>query len=140
MSPDAADGGGTVRQWMTRPPIGVAEGAPIRSALARMQSEDVRHLLVMDGGILTGIVSSRDVSRLLTRDWDSPLLSEPVRRIMSEDPTSVAPDTRMITAARLLLERRIGALPVRDDERIVGIFTVADALDALLAMVEGGRR
>jgi CBS domain-containing protein len=50
---------------------------------------------------------------------------------------SVAPETLMVTAARLLLEHRIGALPVRDGDRIVGIFTVADALEALLAMVEG---
>jgi CBS domain-containing protein len=40
-------------------------------------------------------------------------------------------------AARLLLEQRIGALPVRQGEQIVGIFTVADALEALLATVEG---
>jgi CBS domain-containing protein len=59
---------------------------------------------------------------------------------MSEGPVSVGPDTPMVAAARLLLEQRIGALPVRDGEQIVGIFTAADALDALLAMVERPRR
>jgi acetoin utilization protein AcuB len=56
---------------------------------------------------------------------------------MSEGPVSVAPDTPLVTAARLLLEQRIGALPVRQGDRIVGIFTVPDALEALLAMTEG---
>jgi len=94
----------------------------------------------MDGTVLTGIVSSRDLRRLLTRGEGSPLLAEPVRTIMSEGPVSVAPDTPMVVAARLLLDQRIGALPVRDGEQIVGIFTVADALDALLAMVDGAGR
>ena len=71
------------------------------------------------------------------RDLRSPLLSEPVRSIMSEGPVTGAPDMPVISAARLLLEQRIGALPIRDGEHIVGIFTVADALDALLAMVAG---
>jgi len=120
--------------------MAVTEATPIGMAVARMQSARVRHLLVMDGTVLTGIVSSRDLRRLLTRGEGSPLLAEPVRTIMSEGPVSVAPDTPMVVAARLLLDQRIGALPVRDGEQIVGIFTVADALDALLAMVDGAGR
>lgn len=122
---------------MSKPPVAVAEDTPIRVAMAHMEGAEVRHLLVMDGPILTGIVSNRDLGRVVTRDVGSALLSEPVRSIMSEGPVSVAPETLMVTAARLLLEHRIGALPVRDGDRIVGIFTVADALEALLATVEG---
>jgi CBS domain-containing protein len=128
---------GAVGAWMSKPPVAVAEDTPIRVAMAHMEGAEVRHLLVMDGPILTGIVSNRDLGRVVTRDVGSPLLSEPVRSIMSEGPVSVAPETLMVTAARLLLEHRIGALPVRDGDRIVGIFTVADALEALLATVEG---
>jgi acetoin utilization protein AcuB len=140
MSREGGAAGGSVADWMSRPPMAVAEGTPIGMAMARMQSAEVRHLLVMDGAVLTGIVSNRDLRRLLTRGEGSPLLSEPVRTIMSEGPVSVGPDTPMVAAARLLLEQRIGALPVRDGEQIVGIFTAADALDALLAMVERPRR
>jgi CBS domain-containing protein len=42
----------------------------------------------------------------------------------------------MTVAARLLLERRIGALPVWDGEQVVGVFTATDALEALLAIAE----
>ena len=129
--------GGSVGDWMSKAPVAVSEDTPIRQAVGHMQRAEARHLLVMDGSVLTGILSSRDLRRLVLRDPDSPLLAEPVRSIMSEGPVSVAPETPLVTAARLLLEQRIGALPVRQGDRIVGIFTVPDALEALLAMTEG---
>jgi len=129
--------GGSVGDWMSKAPMGVVEDTSIRDAVSLMQRADVRHLLVLDGPVLIGILSSRDLRRLVTRDLDSPLLAGPVRSIMSEGPVSVAPETPLVTAARLLLEQRIGALPVRQGERIVGIFTVPDALEALLAIAEG---
>jgi len=134
---EATGPGGSVGDWMSKTPMGVVEDSPIRDAVALMQRAEVRHLLVLDGPVLVGILSSRDLRRLVTRDLDSPLLAGPVRSIMSEGPVSVAPETPLVRAARLLLEQRIGALPVRQGERIVGIFTVPDALEALLAIAEG---
>ena len=120
---------------MTREPETVPEGSSIGSALARMRSAEVRHLLVMDGDRLSGIVSTRDLGRLAGDP--SSLLATPVSRIMTEAPVTVAPETPVTAAARVLLEMRIGALPVRDGDDIVGIFTTADALEALLATVDG---
>ena len=137
MPPEANGPGGSVGDWMSKAPMAVGEGTSIEDAVSLMRSADVRHLLVYDGPVLSGILSSRDLRRLVTRDLASPLLAEPVRSIMSEGPVSVAPETPLVTAARMLLEQRIGALPVRQGERIVGIFTVPDALEALLAIVEG---
>jgi CBS domain-containing protein len=137
MRTEVKGAGGSVGDWMSKAPMGVVEDSPIRDAVALMQRAEVRHLLVLDGPVLVGILSSRDLRRLVTRDLDSPLLAGPVRSIMSEGPVSVAPETPLVTAARLLLEQRIGALPVRQGERIVGIFTVPDALEALLAIAEG---
>ncbi len=139
MSPDGAVRGGTVGDWMSKPPVTVSEDTSIRTAVAQMEAADVRHLLVMDGPALSGIVSSRDLRRLVSHDSSSPTLAAPVRSIMSEGPTSVGQEVPMTVAARLLLEQRIGALPVWEGERVVGIFTVPDALEALLAMVEGPR-
>jgi len=121
---------------MTRAPITVPEDCPVRVALGQMQRDGVRHLLVVDGDRLSGILSNRDVRRLALHDPGPPLLAGPVRAIMTEDPVTVAPETAVTMAARLLLEHRIGALPVRDGDRIIGIFTTADALEALLAAVE----
>ena len=137
MRTEVKGAGGSVGDWMSKAPMAVLEDTPIRDAVSLMQGAEVRHLLVLDGPVLTGILSSRDLRRLVTRDLDSPLLAGPVRSIMSEGPVSVAPGTPLVTAARLLLEQRIGALPVRQGEQIVGIFTVPDALEALLALAEG---
>jgi CBS domain-containing protein len=134
--PEARERHGTVRDWMTRAPTTVPESCPVRAALGQMQRGEIRHLLVLDGDRLSGIVSNRDVRRLALEDPGPSLLSGPVRSIMTEDPVTVAPETEVTVAARLLLERRIGALPVRDGDEIIGIFTTADALEALLAIAE----
>ena len=127
---------GTVSDWMSHEPSAVVEDCPIRWALAQMEQGGFRHLLVLDGERLSGIVSSRDVRRLAVEDLHAPLLAEPVRKIMTEDPVTIGAGEPVTDAARLLLELKIGALPVRGPDGIVGIFTTADALEALLAVVE----
>jgi len=130
---------GTVRNWMTRAPATVGEECPLATALDRMRAGEIRHLLVHDGERLSGIVSNRDVRRLAMTAAGAPLLATPIGRIMTENPVTVAPEEAVTVAARLLLELKIGALPVRDGEDIVGIFTTSDALEALLAMLEPAR-
>lgn len=127
---------GAVRDWMTRQPASVAPDSSIGAALARMRSAEVRHLLVVDADRLVGIVSQRDWRRLEVDETPAGWESQAVARIMTEDPVTVAPETPVTVAARVLLERKIGCLPVRDGEAIVGIFTTSDALDALLSALE----
>jgi acetoin utilization protein AcuB len=52
---------------------------------------------------------------------------------MTENPVTTSPDAALADAARAMLERKIGALPVLDGVRVVGILTKSDALEALLA-------
>ena len=127
---------GVVRDWMTRGPVTVPEECPIAVALRYMRTADIRHLVVVDGDRVTGIVSTRDVRRLLEDPTHPRRLLEPVRRIMTEGPVTVASETPVATAARLLLEHKIGALPVREGDAVIGIFTTSDALEALLAPLE----
>jgi acetoin utilization protein AcuB len=125
--------GGEVRDWMTRQPATVAPECSMGSALSRMRRSGIRHLLVVDAGRLIGVLSHRDWSRILmeaaAEDWER----QPVTRIMTEDPVTAAPEMLVADAARVLLERKIGCLPVRDGETICGILTVSDALEALLS-------
>ena len=97
-----------------------------------------RHLVIVEGDRVTGILSNRDLRRLLEDPSRPPRLTDPVRRIMTEDPVTVAPEMPVTEAARLLLDRKIGALPVRAGDEIVGIFTTSDALEALLALADPG--
>ena len=127
---------GTVRDWMTHLPETVRVDCSIRAALGRMRNSRIRHLLVVDGDRLVGIVSNRDLRRLLAGDLPPDLLAQPVSRIMTEGPVTAAPEMPIAAAARLLLKRKIGSLPVRDGDAIIGVLTTSDALEALLAVVE----
>ena len=125
-----------MRDWMTKQPATVAPDCSIGAALARMRRAEVRHLLVVDADRLVGIVSHRDWRRTEGGETPGGWAGQPVTRIMTEDPVTVAPETPVMAAARVLLERKIGCLPVRDGEAIVGIFTTSDALEALLSALE----
>ena len=118
---------------MTREPATVAPECSMGSAMSRMRRSRIRHLLVVDAGRLVGVLSHRDWTRILmgtvADDWER----QPVTRIMTEDPVTVAPEMLVADAARVLLERKIGCLPVRDGETICGILTISDALEALLS-------
>lgn len=128
---------GTVRDWMTRKLVTAGLEATVAEVVRLMRTEGIRHVLVMDGERLAGIVSNRDVRGLLGDASPRPTASSPVALVMSESPVTVSPDTLLTRAAREMLERKIGALPVVEDFRPIGILTKADAIEALLAWAEG---
>ena len=128
---------GTVRDWMSREPVTVTPEASVEHVIRLMRARAIRHLLVMDGERLAGIVSNRDVRRLLLGGEHSIPPSAPVRQVMTESPVTVSPETPLTVAARELLDRKIGALPVVEGDRPIGILTKSDALEALLAWAEG---
>jgi CBS domain-containing protein len=129
---------GLVRDWMSRRPVTVGPERPVAQVAGLMRTHAIRHVLVMDGDRLVGIVSNRDVR---TPVGMTPRVTgdAPVSAVMSENPVTVAADATLVNAARALLERRIGALPVVDGERVIGILTRSDALEALLAWAERAR-
>ena len=91
-------------------------------------------------GRLVGIVTDRDVRRALPSplmdadptERDAMVDNTPVSRVMTREPLTVEPGSPLTAAVRLICERKIGALPVVDDGRLVGIFTQTDALRAFL--------
>ena len=123
---------------MSRQPVTVAPERPVGQVAGLMRTHAIRHVLVMDGDRLIGIVSNRDVRTLVGMEPRA-AADAPVSTVMSEGPITVTADTALVKAARALLERRIGALPVFDGERVVGILTRSDALEALLAWAERAR-
>lgn len=135
MSPRADPG--RVRDWMTRAPLAVGPETPLGSVARLMRQARIRHVLVVEGDRLLGIVSDRDVRGLRLEDEPRLGPDAPVRRVMTEEPFVVSPDTPLTEAARALLEQKIGALPVVEEGRPVGILTRADVLEALLTVVEG---
>jgi CBS domain-containing protein len=127
---------GTVGDWMTRNPASVSPDTPVGEVARLMRVQGIRHVLVVEGDILVGIASNRDV-RGYALDQASDISPRThIARIMTESPVTVSAQTLLTGAARAMLDRKIGALPVTDDLRLVGILTKADALEALLAWAE----
>jgi CBS domain-containing protein len=101
----------------------------------------IRHLPVLDDDErLVGIVSQRDLFRgALARALgygvhaQQKLLGQLlVKEVMTNDPITIAPDAPLAAAARLMLERKVGALPVVEGDRLVGILTESDFVKRFL--------
>lgn len=122
----------TVRDIMVTDLVTVGPHATAREAYRLMRDHRFRHLPVIDGGRLLGILSDRDLRPVLL----SPTLARVrVRELMSEDLTTVAPSATVEEAASLLVVKRIGCLPVVVDDRVIGIVTDTDLLAVLVELL-----
>jgi CBS domain-containing protein len=99
----------------------------------------VRHMPVTEDSTLVGIVSARDLlaaslSQILEFDWPQRrtfLRSVTVNEAMTAEPVTVQPETTLRAAAKLMLERKIGCLPVvKPDGSLLGLVTETDMLAA----------
>jgi len=133
-----------IREWMTTEPITVTPDTPVSEARELMRQKSVRHLLVMEGERLAGIITDRDI-RLATpppatrlQVWEVAYLLTKltVGEMMTRPVKTIGPDLSMAEAARLMLEARIGALPVTEAGRVVGIITGTDLLHAFAQMLQ----
>jgi CBS domain-containing protein len=131
---------GTVRDWMSRTPLRAPPDTSVGRVAGLMRAQGIRHVLVMEGRQLVGIVSDRDVRGLPAEGEPSVSPTSPVAALMREAPLTVDPETPLTVAVRLMLEHKIGALPVLQDGDPVGILTRSDALEALLVLIEGINR
>ena len=115
---------------MTANPVCVAVNTPVHGAHAAMRGANVRHLIVMDGERLAGVVSQRDLYLIETLTEADPA-SAIVEEAMSAEPYIVSPMTSLAEVAKTMWrERHSSAIVVREDQ-VVGIFTALDALHAL---------
>ncbi len=133
-----------VRDWMSTDPVTVAVDDTVSHARRLLDTEGVRHLPVIDDMRLVGIISDRDVAireaalrDAILRHEVATLLDDerPVEAVMSVDVHTIGVDTPIDEAARTLVSRRINALPVLEDGRLVGIITSTDCLLATLDAV-----
>ena len=124
-----------VRDVMSREVHTVKRNDELGIADTLMKQERVRHLPVLDGdGEVCAVVSQRDLFRgaLLralgfgSRAEELMLKQVAVKEAMSSEIQTTAPDTPVADAARLMIERKIGCLPVIENGKLVGIVTETD--------------
>jgi acetoin utilization protein AcuB len=129
-----------VEELMTPDPVTATPETSVAEVWDRMREAEIRHVPVLDRGALVGIVSDRDFAHLdlasmLRREGAEAFrdeLARPVVEVMSADVIAVAPDSHVSHAVALLIEHRVGALPVVRPEtrQLVGILSYVDVLRA----------
>jgi acetoin utilization protein AcuB len=130
---------------MTPSPITVTPEATLAEVWDLMREADIRHVPVVEAGVLVGMVSDRDlasldVARVLTADGAEALrraLATPVVTVMSSDVIFVEMEDDLDDVIELMLEHKVGAIPVvRSDTRdVMGIVSYIDVLRGIRDLV-----
>jgi acetoin utilization protein AcuB len=115
---------------MTRCPVTVGADQTLLYAHAVMRKNQIRHLPVLQGGKLVGVVSLRDLHLVETLPGVEPSHVS-VEDAMSSDVYKVPPDATLSSVAREMAERKLGSAIVYQGNRVQGVFTTVDALRAL---------
>jgi acetoin utilization protein AcuB len=110
----------------------------IRAVMNRLQDLDIRHLPIVEDERLVGIISDRDLREVTSRligegaRHGEALLDGPISDVMSTDVVSVDAETELEEVVDLMIEHRVGALPVvtPGTEELVGIVSYVDVLRA----------
>jgi acetoin utilization protein AcuB len=135
-----------VRDMMTKDVITAPSDMPVVEARQLMVQKRIRHLLIADNGKLVGIITDRDIRLNLPSPatslsvWEVNYLLARllVSTVMSGGVISVGPERDVKDAARIMLDHKIGALPVMDGGELIGILTETDIVRAFAAGGEPG--
>ncbi len=125
-----------VRNIMTPSPVCVEPRTRLKDAVDLMYAADVRHVPVLEGRMLVGILSERDLRSLWDIAFDPTvndgrLYQHRVAEVMSHDPVTISDEDTIDDVIDLLVEHRIGAVPVIDaDGALTGIVSYVDVLRA----------
>ncbi|MHA6323846.1 DUF294 nucleotidyltransferase-like domain-containing protein [Roseivivax sp. CAU 1753] len=113
-----------VSQFMGKVPLTADPATTAAEAARQMRDAHVSSLCVVDGDALIGIVTIRDLTaRILAENAPT---DTPVDRIMSRDPRTLPPEALGSDVLHMMLELRIGHVPICDGDRLVGIVTQTD--------------
>ncbi len=126
-----------VADVMTSPVTTLPVTATIEEAREFFRTHRFRHLPIVDGGPLVGILSDRDILRGTPnsehREFTDGTVPQVVADLMSTTLLTATRDTPIREAARVMADERLGALPVLDDDHhLIGIVTTSDLLRCIV--------
>jgi acetoin utilization protein AcuB len=122
--------------FMTPFPHSIDVDAPLEDAHKLMREHRFRHLPVMSGGEIVGVLTDRDIKLVLGPDFGTPDERElRVRDAYVERPCVVPASTPVAKVAHVMAQNRIGSAIVTKHGKLVGIFTVTDACRALAQII-----
>jgi acetoin utilization protein AcuB len=124
-----------VADYMTATPHTIASDRSLATAHRLMREHHVRHLPVLDGGRIVGIVSQRDLLLIESLPGTNPTEVR-VEEAMVEDVFMVTPDAPIGEVIETMIDRKLGSAVVTQGDRVLGVFTTIDALTALHRLLE----
>jgi acetoin utilization protein AcuB len=132
-----------IAKIMTPTPVMVEPNASLREVRRLMAEHGIRHVPIVSGDGLVGIISDRDIQEALPSPNDPAQATEfaaamdrlTVCDVMAEQVVTVTPRTPVAEAAQLLMDHKIGCLPVVEAGRLVGIATETDMLRAFATLL-----
>ena len=133
-----------VKDWMTTTVISVSSNCTLPDAYLLMLDNKIRRLPVVEAGNLVGMVTLEDlrhsnqvsVTRIDVLHISGMLSKLPVRQLMTKNPKYISLTASIIDAAKLMLKHKISALPVLDENKLVGIITESDIFRAFVELEE----
>ncbi|MBK9323552.1 MAG: CBS domain-containing protein [Bdellovibrionaceae bacterium] len=125
----------SIAPYMTKLPHTIGSDQPLVKAERLMSYLKVRHLPVLEGGKLVGILSDRDI-KLLESFKDINPEETSVSEALSEDVYMVSSETPVSEVCKKMAEKKYGSVLVVDNKKLVGIFTWIDALNAMIELLE----
>jgi CBS domain-containing protein len=141
------EAGISVADYMSRSPATIHSDALVRGVVDIMRKRKIRHLPVVDReGHLVGIVTDRNLRQVIfdptiqdrLGDLAEMLNTLTVRDVMTWGVITARPEAPIREADRVMRERKVGALPVVDGERVVGMLTETDVLRAFQDVLDRG--
>lgn len=129
-----------VSEWMSKPVLTITPQESVREARERMLMYRVNQLLVVVDDKLIGIITDRDVreaypssvQEIRGKEVDTFSEAHGVTEVMTVQMITTSPQASIREAAKRMRKQRIGALPVLEEDKLVGIITRSDLLDAML--------
>ncbi len=125
-----------IQKYMTPSPHSIGRDQPLTVAHAMMHEHRIRHLPVLEGGALIGVLSERDVALLMSMEGVDAETTT-VEDAMSSGVYTVSPEASLDEVAREMAEHRYGSAIVLSKEKVVGVFTTVDACRALAELLNG---
>ncbi len=120
----------TIQDYMTASIHSIGAEQTVAKAHAVMREHKIRHLPVLHGGQLVGIVSDRDLYWVETlSDVDDNAMR--VDEAMTQIPYAVEPETPLRQVIREMEQHKYGSAVIMKHEKVIGVFTTTDALRAL---------
>jgi len=125
-----------VRDFMERNFQTLAPKNTLLWALKLLRTNRIRYIPVVENDNFVGLISERDLRDILpsiVEECDMELLNLTcVQSVMQNQVISVTEDTKVLEAAQIMINKKIGCLPVINDNRIIGLFTERNAIKGLI--------